>query len=289
MTSVVGYSGCTAGVYENALQWKTLFPNHAVPLKGKALVSIPIGARALESISKLVKSMGHKAFDFKFFAYDDTNWTAEEWFGMDGVSVIRTAGGRKWTLYFDYLLAENVTSYTHLFLWDDDLEPTIEFDGEVLLHLLQAFDVGISQPMISLRAHTQFEGTASSQREWGLLHQVAVVEIMAPIYSSLVWSDCIRPRMARDRGSGWGLDLWLQNYGDCVPDQIYSVGLALDHMDKHSLSKSFANGNSKSEGNRYAAEARRGGWKPRAGLGGPFNDLGVRLDAECTLSLVEHS
>jgi hypothetical protein len=278
---------CTDGVYENSQQWRSLFPNGTVPLKGKALVSIPIGLEAVDSIANLIKIMGHEAFDYAFFAYDDTDWSKAAWFKKKGVSVLHTPRERKWTLYFDYLLAETVRSYSHVFLWDDDLEPTVGFDGEVLLQMLQAFDIGIAQPVIAKHSHMQFEGTSLGQRPFGLLHQVRIVEIMAPIYSTTQWSECLRPRMARDRGSGWGLDLWVQNYGDCVPEHIYSIGTALDHLDRHSLSKSSSSGQTKSEGNKYAADSRKKGWKPRGGLNGPFKDFGVVVDAQCHLSLVE--
>jgi len=280
-------SPCTAGAYENSQQWRTLFPNSTVPLKGKALVSIPIGAHAVDTIANLIKVMGHKAFDYTFFAYDDTDWSKEVWFEIEGVSVLRTPHERKWTLYYDYLIAESVHAYSHLLLWDDDLEPTAGFDGEVLLQMLQTFDIGISQPVIGKHSHVQFEGTTLGQRNWGLLHQISIVEIMAPMYSTAQWSECLRPRMARERGSGWGLDLWVQNYGDCVPDHIYSIGIALDHLDRHTLSKSASVSQTKSEGNRYAADSRKKGWKPRSGLNGPFKDFGVAVDAQCQLSLVE--
>ena len=61
---------CSAGAYKNPRKWKSLFPNHALPLMVKALVSIPIAAGAIGTITKLVKVMGHKAFDYIFFAYD---------------------------------------------------------------------------------------------------------------------------------------------------------------------------------------------------------------------------
>lgn len=64
------------------------------------------------------------------------------------------------SLYFDRLLADVVRPYTHMFLWDDDLEPTVNFDGEVLLHLLQNFDIGISQPVIARNSHAYHDGTS---------------------------------------------------------------------------------------------------------------------------------
>ena len=107
-------------------QWRALSPNGRFPVKGKALVAIPIGSNGRTTVDTLVRSMGHDAFDYLFFAYDDTNWTASEWYGRPGVDVKRGAGA-KWTLYYDHLTMDVVAEYTHLFLWDDDVRPAPGF------------------------------------------------------------------------------------------------------------------------------------------------------------------
>ena len=88
----------------------------------------------------------------------------------------------------------------------------------------------------------RYEGLSMKDRKAkGTLHEVKTVEIMAPIMSSRVWIQCIRPRLVRDRGNGWGVDLTIFNYGKCVPAHLFSVRLPLDHVNHKTASskKSF--------------------------------------------------
>lgn len=230
--------GCIPGSFETASQWRKLFPNGRFPFKGKALVAIPIGSKAHDAstIDALVRSMGHDAFDYLFFAFDDTDWTEYDWYERPGVSV-KHERGAKWTFYKDHLKPDVVEKYTHLFLWDDDLAPAPGFDGEGLLHLMQSLDIVCAQPMIRSNAHN-IEGTQVESRNGShLLHETRVVEVMAPVLATKWWAQCIYPRLVRDRGSGYGVDSYLFQYGDCVPPQFYAVRFPVDHLDTKSLSK----------------------------------------------------
>lgn len=113
--------------------------------------------------------------------------------------------------------------------------PAHGFDGEALLKTLQALHIDISQPMVRQNAHDYYEGLSTSHRVKSLtpLHEVRVVECMAPIISTHTWSNCIHPRLVRERGSGWGVDQSLFNFG-CAPDYIYSLRMPLDHVDSQS-------------------------------------------------------
>jgi hypothetical protein len=151
-------SSCTSGIYKNVSQWRSLFQGRPLPLLGKALVSIPIGGKGRSCVNALIERMGHRAYDYYFFAYDATTWEEEEWFGRDGVTVKRIQGA-KWALYRDHLPGELTSAYTHLFLWDDDMLPTPDFDGEVFLQLVQSLDISYAQPMIRRNPHTFVKGS----------------------------------------------------------------------------------------------------------------------------------
>ena len=226
---------CKAGFFENAKQWKSLFPQNKLPIEKKALVSIPIGKSGFNSVSATISRLGNIFFDFLLFAYDDTDWSSCLWFEWPEVTIIREKGA-KWTFYFDYLKPGTVENYSHLFLWDDDLMPTETFDSEVLLYIVQSLDLVASQPMIRKNPHTHVIG--SSTKELGgsnFFHSLWMVEIMAPIFESQWWSSCIYPRLVRERGSGFGIDTILMQHGSCTQEKYYAIRQPLDHENHRSL------------------------------------------------------
>ena len=278
---------CTPGTFKDIDQWRGLFPRLGFPLNGKALVSIPIGSKGRNSVDALIESMGHDAFDYFLFAFDDTNWETSNWYGKSGVRVERVSG-YKWTLYYDYLTASLVEPYTHLFLWDDDLQPAPGFDGTAILHILQSLYIEIAAPMIRNNAHLHFDGAATIHRNNTLepLHTVNYVEIMAPIYSKRVWLQCLLPHLVRDRGTGWGIDAFLQNFGGCVPGDIYTMRFPLDHTDSKTLSAIHVNNTNHigdQTNRKYEREVRARKVRPRAGFKGRHFDYGIQVDSNCNM------
>ena len=271
--------GCTPGSFDTTAQWRALFPNGRFPFKGKALVAIPIGFKGRATVDALVDSMGHDAFDYLFFAFDDTDWTVSKWYGRPGVEVKR-GPGFKWTLYYDHLTSDVVAAYTHLFLWDDDLGPAPGFDGEALLHLVQSLDIACAQPMIRKNAPAHLEGISVQHRSSQLLHEVTVVEIMVPIYSTRLWVDCIRPRLVRERGTGFGIDTVLMQHGECVPDHLYTIRMPLDHGDGKSLAKKGA----PESFELYQADVKRRG-EPHRLRTAPFPSYDIHVDRQCRVRI----
>jgi len=276
---------CRPGKFQDAAQWRSLF-KHGLSLKGKALVSIAIGKKGRKSMDALIESMGHTWFDYLLFAFDDTDWETSTWFDKDGVTVKRTKG-KKWTLYYDYLTPDVVEPYTHLFLWDDDMSPAPGFDAEVILQIVQSLNIEISQPMIRTNSHKQWEGTGLYDRGEEPLRTVKIVEVMVPIYSKRVWLDCALPHLIRDHGSGWGIDTVLMNYGDCVPDDSYSLRLPMDHNDLKTLPWEELRVEPKDGEKKYEDAAKARGEKPRAGFEGPYKELDIEVDDKCNLRTID--
>lgn len=286
------HRGCRTGTYESPQQWRGLLRGN-LAFEKKALVAIPVGYKAREAISSLIDSMGHRAFDYVLFAYDEYPWEVERLADKPGVTLLRTRGGRKWALYYNHLNNRtHLEKYSHLFLWDDDLQPVLGyFDGELLLHFLQQLKIEIAQPMIRRNHHGSygFEGTdfkmlSGGGRDGAFLREVQIVEIMAPCYSVRVWLECILPRMidGGGEGGGWGIDIYLQNTGSCVPEKLFSIALPLDHIDGKALEKN--NTASRQELNQYGHLARQYQWQTRPHLiSCQFNHSTVFVDRDCSV------
>ena len=55
-------------------------------------------------------------------------------------------------------LTPNVTDqYSHLFVWNDDATPSIDFDAEIYLQWSQVMAIAISQPIIRRGGHQCYE------------------------------------------------------------------------------------------------------------------------------------
>lgn len=89
---------CLPGTFNSASGLRKLFPSLSQSFHQKALVAIPIGASGRRNISSLVQSMGHAAFDYRLFAYDNTDWRSEPWYNQTGVAILRMSyKAMKWT------------------------------------------------------------------------------------------------------------------------------------------------------------------------------------------------
>lgn len=271
---------CTPGTYQNASQWRTLFPNGRFSFHRKALVSIPIGKKARKTVSSVITSMGHHAFDYLLFAYDDFSWKTEAWYHEPGVSVVHVPGGRMFQLYHDYLIPNKVSPYSHLFLWDDDIQPAPGFDGEVLLQFLQAFNLDIAQPLIRKNAH----GELVDRGFGGTIREVKQVEIMVPCYSTKTWLECIRPRIIREFVTSWGIDSVLHSSGSCAPENEYGIRIPLDHMNFQSLTKlkGFSH-QGYAEQREYQKQAQAENWPRRKSRA--LHEYSVNLNDDCKLSM----
>jgi len=272
---------CKPGTFSTPQQWRAQF-NTEIRLKRKALVAVPIGIGGRPHLRSIVSNLGYESFDFLFFAYDSTDWSQEPWHpsqDADSNVEIISSVGFKWTLYQEYLNATRVSKYSHLFLWDEDMAPAPGFDGELLLQILQAFDIGIAQPVIRKKGGIWF-GTQAGQLP-GLMHEVPLVEVMCPCYATEVYLNCILPRLKLNRGYGFGVDYYVQNFGECVPDVQYTIEIPLDHMDAKSLGYAPANN---TEFLLYKADKEEDNWPARTGFSPPWRSHDVALDKHCVLT-----
>jgi hypothetical protein len=273
---------CRMGRFQTLQQWRQLFHNEVIPFEQKALVFIAIGGHAKDSIRTLVRSMGFRAFDFLFVAYDDYYWEKEEWFG--NVIVVRHPKGFKWRLAYEYLTPARIAPYSHLFLWDDDVIPTETFDAEVMLHVLQQIGLNISQPVI--RENFHLPATKANPSSKTQVHEIPMVEIMVPMYSVDTYLRCIWPHIvADDSGTGWGLDLFLHRRCPTAR-KLYSLEFALDHLNSKSMQRvnTIKSADSSAKYAELVSSLGHEGVDLKNRL---FADYVLRLHTDCTIVLYQ--
>ncbi len=273
---------CSEAKMINTSQWRSLFPGGNLSVSGKALVSIVIGMKARNCIALLIDSMGHRSFDYLFFSHDNFSWVEEPWYTQAGVTVLHIPGGRKWQVMYDYLTPAKVALYSHLFLWDDDLQPAPGFDGEVMLQFLQAFRIEIAQPVVRKNGHPP----NVPRKHDAPIRETFCVEVQVPCYSTKTWLECIRPRMIQTfLQTGWGIDAELHGSGDCAPNHQYALNFPLDHMDFRTLPKGKGHELGFLEWNEYKQRARLEKWPRKRKAGQALYSYSVEVNADCQLRM----
>jgi len=274
---------CKPGLFSSIKDWRGRFPEgHFDGFKEKAVIAIPAGGKARRVV---VRRVGTCNYDFIFITFDDHDWTSEEWHG-DATWIEQPQGAAtSWGLAKRFLTPDRVAPYSHVCFWDDDLGVGPEFDGDVFLQWMQAFDMGIVQPMIGRNAHAAYEGTSAGDRPHdNFVHEIEHVEVMAPCYSRRYWSDCLWPLLNPDHSSGWGVDIYLHGVR-CAPEHQHSVRLPLDHVD---MKSHRANPAVEERSNRELDEVRelvesRGIMRSEGGR--KYRSYSVHVDEKCRLEL----
>jgi len=115
------------------------------------------------------------------------------------------------------------------------------------------------------------------------VHEVQNVEIMAPCYSKIYWSECLWPLLHEYNPlSGWGVDAYLGRVS-CAPKK-YSVRLPLDHEDTKSLqSDPKVQAINEAELNEARKVAESNGFPSPTGT----SSYSVHVDEDCKLQLVD--
>jgi hypothetical protein len=170
------------------------------PVKGKALLAMPVGAEAAERVDALVNAFGFEHFDFMFFVYDaeEPGGVWEEYMWYNRVKFVYMPKTGKWSYAKRFMSPDVVHDYEFIFFWDDDIALTSGVNPTQYLSLVQRLGIEISQPVVSLNGHYCNQGLCEDSGP--LLHQVPMVEIMVGVYSRRVWTECILPHLNEEVG-----------------------------------------------------------------------------------------
>jgi len=180
----------------------------------KGLIAIPIGKQNYKIVTKTIQYFSSSYYDFMFCRYDyndnnDTHIDFKKYLNNVNLIIdIKEKNIRKWDCYKKYLTPQKISfsKYSHLFLWDDDIQVNSNFDSIFLLNILQKKHIHAAQPSLSYGCHYEFTRT-HYKKSYGI-KKVPFVEIMAPIYSVDVWKKCLHPLLLNHplKGTGYGID-----------------------------------------------------------------------------------
>lgn len=117
----------------------------------KALVTLAAGGKHFDSVKQVILRFGHQHFDFWLFLWDtpDQKWRSDPVIGVPNIKHIWKRRMHKYQFAETFLTPTAVAGYTHIFLWDGDVDLTKEFDPIRYLALVKRARLAVSQPALS--------------------------------------------------------------------------------------------------------------------------------------------
>ncbi|XP_010527349.1 PREDICTED: uncharacterized protein LOC104804705 isoform X2 [Tarenaya hassleriana] len=224
------------------------------------LLAMATGIKQKENVNKIVKKFPSNEFVVMLFHYDGIvdEWKEFEWSGTAlHVSAINQT---KWWFAKRFLHPDIVSSYSYIFLWDEDLGVD-HFDATRYLSIIREEGLEISQPALDPRSselHHQITARDNKSRVHRRTYKVigrtrcnenstgppctGFVEMMAPVFSKAAWR-CTWHMIQNDLNHGWGIDFQL---GYCSQgDRTKNIGVVdseyLLHMGLPTLGGSAEN------------------------------------------------
>ena len=125
---------------------------------GKALVTLAAGTKHFDSVKQVILRFGHEHFDFWLFLWDvpDTKWRTDPVLGVPNIKHVWKRRMTKYEFAGTFLTPNAVAGYTHIFLWDGDVELTQAFDPIRYLALMKRARLAVSQPAYSSISKTTY-------------------------------------------------------------------------------------------------------------------------------------
>ena len=117
----------------------------------KALVALAAGGKHFDSVKQVILRFGHQHFDFWLFLWDtpDHKWRNDPVIGVPNIKHTWKRRMHKYQFAETFLTPTAVAGYTHIFLWDGDVDLTKEFDPIRYLALVKRARLAVSQPALS--------------------------------------------------------------------------------------------------------------------------------------------
>ncbi|EGD78024.1 hypothetical protein PTSG_09662 [Salpingoeca rosetta] len=172
---------------------------------GKVLVGMTVGKKCRARVEQMLEDWGRTQFNYMFFVYDGTDWSALE--ALDGVTVLQTRA-LKMHHYKANVPPERVDGYDFFLLLDCDVG-LAHFDVHSFLDIQWERQIPIAQPSV---AWGELRDRSSDHRvcrnvpgphygRWTTFIECGpFVSFMADAWR------CVYDLVQGDLGSGWGLD-----------------------------------------------------------------------------------
>jgi len=169
---------------------------------GRFLYASPIGRSGKPWLRKLIERFGFDRFDYLIFAYDDV-MLEEEIFQK--CRIVREKGLR-WYFLKEYITPEVCESYSHIFLWPDDIDVG-DFDPCAFVEIMRTNNLELAQPALTEDSFFSWDITLRNEK-YKVGRYVDFVEIMAPVFTQEAWKSYWR--MVEPDGNywGWGYDIF---------------------------------------------------------------------------------
>jgi hypothetical protein len=148
------------------------------------LIAIPAGEKAKPLVNALIQRFGFRDFSFMIFHWDNATWNEFAWYSQ--VVSIRALGQTKFWFAKRYLVPDVVQNYDYIWLWDDDIQMTSQFDPVRLTETLKAYHIHFAQPSLMWGEHG-LQGPVVRKRDGIEVGRFTTfVEVMIP--STLIMS-----------------------------------------------------------------------------------------------------
>ncbi|EOA18841.1 hypothetical protein CARUB_v10007463mg [Capsella rubella] len=204
------------------------------------LLAMAAGIKQKESVNKIVKKFLSSEFVVMLFHYDGAvdEWKEFEW--SETAIHVSVVNQTKWWFAKRFLHPDIVSTYSYIFLWDEDLGVD-HFDARRYVSIIKEEGLEISQPALDpnfSEVHHQLTSRDKKSRVHRRTYKVigrtrcnenstgppctGFVEMMAPVFSRAAWR-CTWHMIQNDLNHGWGIDFQL---GYCAQgDRTRNIGI----------------------------------------------------------------
>lgn len=270
---------------------------------GRGLYAVAAGASAAQLVNDTVSHfLSFPEFDVAILAYDRYDWSdalKHPWaaLGEPRLRIIRAPGGFKYVVAKQHLPADLLRKrgYSHLFLWDDDIELQPNFNArDVLLTLQLAPQLKVAAPFVAGGCHLSCwvndvsvlqPGDPLAQQDSKQLSSahflVETPEMMVPIYAVDAWG-CYADLIDPDLPESWGIDsvtagCLCAHVGATLqgPGQVMLLRSTVAHVNLRALSGANIDRAREYERTIVAALANTTGGRQCVDVGGPLRRDGT--------------
>ncbi|XP_051147731.1 uncharacterized protein LOC127262908 [Andrographis paniculata] len=217
------------------------------PSKTKYLLALAVGIKQKVIVNKIVSKFSEN-FTIVLFHYDGR---ASEWDNEWSQRAIHISAKRqtKWWYVKRFLHPNIVAEYEYIFIWDEDFGVE-NFSAEEYIKVVKKYGLEISQPAVTSTKGLTYKMTL--KRDGVEVHWQAVedncqslflppcagfVEIMAPVFSSNIWS-CVWNMIQNDLVHGWGIDF---EFYRCVEKPHIRIGVVDSQWINHLVLPTLSN------------------------------------------------
>lgn len=148
---------------------------------GKYLYASPVNEDGKNRLAQIIGKFGHEDFEYLVFVYDDTRFDEVI---FDKCKFIYQRG-IKCFFWKKFLTPEYCKKYSHLFLWDDDIDVS-RFSYKNFMSIMVRNNLEIAQPSLTPDSFISHKITEKN-KDVKVGRYVDYVEVMIPVFQFEAW------------------------------------------------------------------------------------------------------